>query len=116
VRDDAIATTVMLGLPGGFRVLAVSEHDGWRSKVSYLGDSSERASDVRRPPVEPHGNELIAPVRQSHIDVLPGPAERDRLDVLLAVVGPEDASHDGHRKPDLIPEDGATAHWSMRHC
>ena len=39
--------------------------------------------------VEPHPGEPVAPVRQAHVGVLTGPAQRHCLDVLLAVVLPQ---------------------------
>jgi len=52
--------------------------------------------------VQPDGRELAAPVRESHVHVPPGPAERDGVDVLLAVLGPHDAGSDRHRLVERV--------------
>ena len=36
--------------------------------------------------VEPYRGELVPPVRHAHVNVAAGPVERDRLDVLFAVL------------------------------
>jgi hypothetical protein len=51
--------------------------------------------DVRG--VQPDRGELIPPIGHPYVHVPAGPAERDCLELLLAVVGPDDAGDDGHR-------------------
>jgi hypothetical protein len=52
--------------------------------------------------VEPHPGEPVAPVRQAHVGVLTGPAQRHCLDVLLAVVLPHDPNHGRHRPAERV--------------
>jgi hypothetical protein len=57
--------------------------------------ASSASSNVRG--VQPHGGAVVSPIRHPHIHVAAGPAERFGVDMLLAVVGPNDAGHDRHR-------------------
>jgi hypothetical protein len=66
---------------------------GWRCRQCVT--AGPRSADIRS--LEPHGREVVPRVRQSDVDVPAGPAERDRLDVLLAVLGPHNAGHDRYR-------------------
>ena len=52
--------------------------------------------------IEPDGREAVALVRHPHVHVPAGSAERNRVEVLLTVVFPDDAGDDRHRLVERV--------------